>query len=123
MKRPRRQSTDRMTCLFCHQDNGHLHEFRTLGVDESIRHMASELQETELMARMEGGDLIALEAKYHMKCLTALRNRHRSLVRKHEKEEGVSFEKKSTCGALHLCRKFCARWDFLLQVFRIASTI
>ena len=32
----------------------------TLGADESIRQMATELQETELMARMEGGDLIAL---------------------------------------------------------------
>ena len=84
MKRPRRQSMDKMACLFCNQDNGHLHEFRTLGTDESIRQMATELQETELMARMDGGDLIALEAKYHLQCLAALRNRYRSLVWKHE---------------------------------------
>lgn len=43
-KRPRRQSMDKMACLFCNQDDGHLHEFRTLGTDESIRQMATELQ-------------------------------------------------------------------------------
>ena len=47
-----------------------------LEADESIRQMATELQETELMARMEGSDLIALEANHHLYCLTALRNRH-----------------------------------------------
>ena len=54
--------------------------------------MATELRETELMARMEGGDLIALEAKYHLQCLTALRNRFLSLVRKNEQEVGGSSE-------------------------------
>ncbi len=28
-KRPRRQSTDRMACLFCLQKDGPLHEFRS----------------------------------------------------------------------------------------------
>ena len=37
-----------------------------LEADESIRQMATELQETELMARMEGSDLIALEANHHL---------------------------------------------------------
>ena len=54
--------------------------------------MATELQETGLMARMDGGDLIALEAKYHLQCLAALRNRYRSLVRKHEQQQGVASE-------------------------------
>ena len=34
----------------------------TFEADESIRQMSTELQETELMATMEGGDLIAPEA-------------------------------------------------------------
>ncbi len=45
--------------------------------------MALELQETDVMAKMEGGDLIALEAKYHLQCLTELRNRYRSQIRQH----------------------------------------
>ncbi len=93
-KRPRRQSVDKMACLFCRGEAGHLHEFRTLGADDNIRQMATELQERELMARMEGGDLIAIEAKYHLECLTALRNRYRSQMRQHEQESrGFSEEK------------------------------
>ena len=79
----------------------HLHEFRTLGADETIRQMAIELQETDLMARIEGGDLIALEAKYHLQCLTALWNRYHSLTRQHEqKVEDCSDEKKIKARAL-----------------------
>jgi hypothetical protein len=65
-KRPRRLSMIKIACLFCQQVDGHLHEVRTLGADENIRQMATELHDTELMARMEGGDLIALDAKYHL---------------------------------------------------------
>ena len=54
-KQPRRQSMDRMACLFCHREDGHLHEFRTLGADESIRQMATELKETELMGLNKQG--------------------------------------------------------------------
>ncbi len=35
-KRPRRQSMDRMACLFCQQENGHLHEFQTLEIDKTV---------------------------------------------------------------------------------------
>ena len=93
-KRPRRQLMKKIACLFCYGQDGHLHEFRTLEADKTIRQMATELQETELMARMEGGDLVALEAKYHLQCLTALRNRYRSLLRRHEQESGGQSEEK-----------------------------
>lgn len=85
-KRPRGQSVDSMACLLCRGKDGQLHEFRTLGADENIRQMATQLQETKLMAGTEGGDLIALEAKYHLECLTALRNRHRLLMRQQGQE-------------------------------------
>ena len=40
--------------------------------------MAIDLQDTARVARISGGDLTALEAKYHLTCLTELQNRHRS---------------------------------------------
>ena len=89
-KRPRRQSVDNLTCLFCQQGTGQVHEITTLGADETIRQMATELQETHLMARIEGGDLIALDAKYHLECYISLRNRYRTLMRKKEQESGSS---------------------------------
>ena len=56
--------------------------------------MAIELQATELMATMEGSDLIALEAKYHLHCLKSLRNHYRSLIRQREQKLGDSSEEK-----------------------------
>ena len=94
MKRHQRQPVDKLACLFCQQEDGHLHEFRTLEADETVRQMAKELQETELMARMESGDLIAIEAKYHLECLTGLRNRYWSLIRKNAKDFGGCSEEK-----------------------------
>ena len=44
--------------------------------------MATDLQDVEIMARISGGDMISIEAKYHLSCLTKLRNRHRSFQRK-----------------------------------------
>ena len=49
--------------------------------------MITELQDTQLLARIDGGDLIAKEMKYHLKCLTTLRNRYRSHIRKLNQEE------------------------------------
>lgn len=52
-KRPRRQSVDKMVCLFCHQGDKHMHNVTTFEVDQSLRQMATALHETELIARME----------------------------------------------------------------------
>ena len=80
-RRCRRQSFDKTACIFCTMQGGHLHEFATLGTDNNVKSMARDLQETDLLTRLEGGDLIAKEAKYHLVCLVGLRNRHRSQSR------------------------------------------
>ena len=49
---------------------------------------------------MEGGDAIALEAKYHLQRLTALRNHHRLLVQHNQQEFGYVIEKKVKARAL-----------------------
>ena len=56
----------------------------TIKAGNNVRVMATDLQENALLTRIEGGDLIALDAKYHLRCLTALRNRHRSLMRQRQ---------------------------------------
>jgi len=82
--------------------------------------MAVELGETECFTKMEGGDFIAHEVKYHLHCLTALRNCHRSMLRKLEQEVGVSSKEKKIkvrlCGAYDICRKLCRKWNFLLSL-------
>ena len=85
MKPPRkRQAVQVDNCLFCEkgQEEGELHQILTFDADSNVRTMITELQDTQLLARIDGGDLIAKEMKYHLKCLTTLRNRYRSHVRK-----------------------------------------
>ena len=81
------------TCVFCLQSEGKLHNCTTLEIDKTLRDMATCLQDFELLSRIEGGDLVAIEAKYHLKCLTKYRNRYRGVKRKQETsstcEDGV----------------------------------
>ena len=42
-----------------------------------------------LLAKIEGGYLIALESKYHLSCLTKLRKHHRSYLRESGENSGV----------------------------------
>ena len=69
-------------CLFCEKgrEEGDLHQILTFDADSNIYTMISELQDTYLLAKIDGGqgDLIAKEVKYHLKCLVYLRNRYRS---------------------------------------------
>ena len=69
-------------CLFCETSTpGKLHEFSTFGADQSIRHMAKEMQDEKISTKIDGVDLIALEGKYHLACLIQYRNSYRSHLR------------------------------------------
>ena len=87
-RRLHRQLLDKSNCIFCGKQDGHLHEFRTLDADDNVRRMARDLQDTTLLTRIEGGDLTALEAKYHLACLAGLRNRHRYFLRQRQGSQG-----------------------------------
>lgn len=54
--------------------------------------MITELNDTKLKTRIIG-DLIATEAKYHLPCLTKLRNRRRSLTHKTDQSAEDNDEK------------------------------
>ena len=47
---------------FCKRHKGCLHEFRTPDASESVRRMVVDLQDTAVLAAIEGGDLIAVLA-------------------------------------------------------------
>ena len=42
--------------------------------------MAEELRDTSMMSKLVGGDLVAIDAKYHNSSLSAYKNRYRSLI-------------------------------------------
>ena len=64
-------------CFFCYGQagKGTLHEAFTFELDASVRKCALKLEDKRLLAKLSGGDLIAREAKYHMKCLVSLYNK------------------------------------------------
>lgn len=81
----RQASKNNEVCIFCNRDSEEiLHDFTSLAVDNKIRDMAKELGDFELLSRISGGDLVAIEAQYHIGCLTKFRNSYRSLKRKEE---------------------------------------
>jgi len=44
--------------------------------------MAVELNDSQILAKLSVGDMVATEAKYHKSCLNKLFNRYRSLQKK-----------------------------------------
>ena len=85
----KRQAMDIKNCMFCEKgpEEGDLHQILTFEADGNIREMITELQDTKLLAQIGVEDLIAKEAKYHLKCLVKLRNRYRSYKRKQQEQE------------------------------------
>ena len=73
-------------CFLCEkgarEDDGDLHQVSTFETDTNIRTIITELNDSRLLVRIVGGDLIAIRAKYHLKCLIELKNRYRSHIRK-----------------------------------------
>ena len=69
-------------CIFCDQPAGSegLHNASTYEIDKRVRQHALDLQDTLLLAKLATGDMIAIEAKYHKSCLTALYNRARAVA-------------------------------------------
>ena len=83
--RRKRQTISFDYCKFFEKEceESSLHQVLTFDADTNIRAMVTELQDTLLLAKIiDVGDLIAREAKYHLKCLVYLRNRYRSHMRK-----------------------------------------
>ena len=55
--------------------------------------MVEEMNDYELCVKIGGGDLVALEAKYHAYCLVKYKNKHRSFSRAKCSSYGGSYSK------------------------------
>ena len=71
------------TCFLCNEPAGSegLHEAATYDLDMRVWICALKLGNTALLAKLAPADMIALEAKYHHKCLVQLYNRARAVDR------------------------------------------
>ena len=59
----------------------------TFSSDSNVREWAQILCDDKLLAKLSRGNVIALETKYHKRCLTNLYSRVRSQKRKELKED------------------------------------
>ena len=87
--RGKRQRLNSEVCFLCEkgEDDGDLLQVSTFDTDANLRTVITELNDFRLLVRIVGGELIAIGAKYHLKCLIELKNRYRSHVRKSNKDK------------------------------------
>lgn len=80
------RSETREKCFFCNEtsESAGLHKASTFEVDRRVRECALELHDTELLSKLACGDMVAIDAMYHVKCLVSLYNRSRKLKKKSE---------------------------------------
>lgn len=74
-------------CFFCDETGGTLHRASTIDIDRKVRLYATELQDTKLLAKLAMGDMHAIDADYHTKCLVGLYNRIRQVRKCSEKDK------------------------------------
>ena len=70
-------------CLFCdgseETPNDKMHEVTTFELDTRVRTCANLLQDSKLLAKLSADDMIAIEAKYHLRCLVKLYNQAKAV--------------------------------------------
>ena len=72
-----------LLCFFCDLPLGEEehHSVQTFAVDDKVTECALALADQKLLAKLATSDMMAIEARYHTKCLASLYNRRRSLER------------------------------------------
>ena len=111
-------------CFFCSQQETKekLCEVCTFQVDYRVRKCAHNLQDENLLAKLNAGGLIAQEAKYHAKCLTNLYNSARAKV---SQDQDASDDQ--ICKGIALAELISyieeKRQDGDVKVFRLANLV
>ena len=58
-------SDDELAWFFCDDTTGNLTKVETVSLDSHVRQIAEVLRDTKLLAKLSGGDMIAIDAQYH----------------------------------------------------------
>ena len=78
-------------CFLCNEPAGSttLHRTSTHDIHMKVQKCAITLNDTDLLAKLAPGDMVALEAKYHTKCLANLYNRARAATESAIADTGI----------------------------------
>ena len=94
---------DEPAWFFCEYTTGNLTKVETMSLDSRVRQIAEELRDTKLLAKMSGGDMVAVDARYHLRCLAAFCGREKSRKRRsneaphHINAEALAFAEVESC--------------------------
>ena len=86
-------------CFLCEkmEPTSELRQAMTMQLNQRLNECARNLNDGKLLALLSGGDVVALELKYHSSCLAALYNRERGhTLRQRTKKNFASRLKKSS---------------------------
>jgi len=102
-----------------------LRDVMTLELDRKVKQCANKLQDNKLLVKLSNAsDMVALEAKYHLKCLASLYNRVRSIERKQSFEPNKPEHTKSLVFAqLVSYIDECRLDDSAIPVFRLGDLV
>ena len=81
--------------------------------------MVNDMQDNALLTKISGGDLVAIEAKYHFSCLSEYRNRHRSYFRKKSEEVDTDYEKAKARAFVEVVSYVEAAIEDELYIFKV----
>lgn len=77
-----KESFSQPGCFFCDGVNGELHKAATHDLDYRVRSTAEQIGDSKLLTKLATGDMVAIDAVYHLKCLNSFYNLSRSRKRK-----------------------------------------
>lgn len=86
-KKATRQVSDQNVCMFCDEQGNDLHQVLTLEVDRDVNEMAFQMQDCQLIAKLAAGDMVAIEAKYHSRCVLAYKRKYTAYVKRCSERE------------------------------------
>ena len=109
-------------CFFCEKDSSEakLHQCQTFQVHQKVLEIAHETADTKVLAKLSEGDMIAIEAKYHCKCLVA----YYKNIKSETLSTDVNTENGIICGnIIHPCFIHISLAKHLLTVIRFVLDI
>ena len=66
------------TCFFCEEPSNDLSSCQTVELNQKVTDMATEMGDSQILAKLCQDDMVAAKAKYHLKCLVEFKNKYRS---------------------------------------------
>ena len=60
-------SDDELAWFFCDDTTGNLTKVETVSLDSHVRQIAEVLRDTKLLAKLSGGNMVAIDAQYHLR--------------------------------------------------------